>query len=255
MNFLNFKNKVVLITGSGSGIGKAAIIAFAERGAKVVINDISETKGKETLELVKQKGGTGIFIKADVSKESEAKKLIEETIKEFGKLDILVNNAAIVVSGKVENTSLEDFERTMDINVKGPFLLCKYAIPYMKKNGYGVIINMSSVAAIKGVLDRCVYSISKGAMYAFTKSLAIDYIKDNIRVNMICPGTTLSDGIIERTRSTQDPEATMKELIARQPMGRLGKVEEIASAILYAASDDAAFMTGSAIIIDGGATL
>jgi NAD(P)-dependent dehydrogenase (short-subunit alcohol dehydrogenase family) len=252
---MNFIGKSVLITGSGSGIGRASILLFAEKGAKVAINDISAEKGNETLALVKKAGGQGVFIQGDVSISEQAERIVKETVQAFGKLDILVNNAGIVLHGRIDNTSEQDFEKTIQVNVKGPFLLSKYAVLEMKKAGRGVIVNIASVAALKGTQNRCAYSISKGAIISLTKSIAIDFIKDNIRVNCICPGTTFTQGIAERTKATPDPDATMAELIARQPMGRLGKEEEIASAVLFAASDEAGFMTGSVINIDGGATL
>ncbi|WP_448521389.1 SDR family NAD(P)-dependent oxidoreductase [Pseudothermotoga sp.] len=251
---MNFEGKVVLITGAGSGIGRKAAIMFAERGAKVAVNDISVERGNETVEMIKKNGGVAIFVHGDVSKASEAEKIVKQTVHEFNRLDILVNNAGIVPSGKVEDLTEEDFERTMAINVKGPMFLAKYAVAEMKKVGGGVIVNVSSVAALKGIPNRCVYSVSKAALLGLTKSLAIDYVKDNIRVNAVCPGTTYSQGLAERVRASKDPDAVLAEMIARQPVGRLAKEEEIAFAILFAACDEAAFMTGSYIVIDGGAT-
>ncbi len=251
---MNFTGKVVLITGAGSGIGRKAAIMFAEKGAKVAVNDISKEKGNETVEMIKQSGGSAVFVYGDVSNSADAKKIVEETVKQFGRLDILVNNAGIVPSGKVEDATDEIFEKTMSINVKGPIMLSKYAVQEMKKQGGGVIVNVSSVAALKGIADRCVYSVSKAALLGLTKSMAIDYVKYNIRVNAVCPGTTYSQGLAERVQASADPQATLREMMARQPVGRLGKEEEIAFAILFAACDEAAFMTGSYIVIDGGAT-
>jgi NAD(P)-dependent dehydrogenase (short-subunit alcohol dehydrogenase family) len=199
---MNFEGKVVLITGAGSGIGRKAAIMFAERGAKVAVNDISAERGNETVEMIKKNGGVAIFVHGDVSKASEAEKIVKQTVNEFNRLDILVNNAGIVPSGKVEDLTEEDFERTMAINVKGPMFLAKYAVAEMKKVGGGVIVNVSSVAALKGIPNRCVYSVSKAALLGLTKSLAIDYVKDNIRVNAVCPGTTYSQGLAERVRAS-----------------------------------------------------
>jgi len=199
---MNFEGKVVLITGAGSGIGRKAAIMFAERGAKVAVNDISAERGNETVEMIKKNGGVAIFVHGDVSKASEAEKIVKQTVNEFNRLDILVNNAGIVPSGKVEDLTEEDFERTMAINVKGPMFLAKYAVTEMKKVGGGVIVNVSSVAALKGIPNRCVYSVSKAALLGLTKSLAIDYVKDNIRVNAVCPGTTYSQGLAERVRAS-----------------------------------------------------
>jgi NAD(P)-dependent dehydrogenase (short-subunit alcohol dehydrogenase family) len=199
---MNFEGKVVLITGAGSGIGRKAAIMFAERGAKVAVNDISAERGNETVEMIKENGGVAIFVHGDVSKASEAEKIVKQTVNEFNRLDILVNNAGIVPSEKVEDLTEEDFERTMAINVKGPMFLAKYAVAEMKKVGGGVIVNVSSVAALKGIPNRCVYSVSKAALLGLTKSLTIDYVKDNIRVNAVCPGTTYSQGLAERVRAS-----------------------------------------------------
>ncbi len=252
---MNFKNKVVLITGAGSGIGRKTAIMFTERGAKVGVNDISEEGGKETVEIIKSQGGEAVFILGDISIPSEAEKIIKEIVNAYGRLDILVNNAGIVLVGKVENTSEEDFEKTMRINVKGPFLLSKYAVQQMKKQGGGVIVNVSSEAGLKGIPDRFAYSVSKGALISLTKSIAIDYAKENIRANCVCPGTTYTQGLAERLKKLSNPDEVLKQMAERRPLGRLGREEEIAFAILFAACDEAAYMTGSIINIDGGALL
>lgn len=252
---MNFKDKVVLITGAGSGIGRKTAIMFAERGAKVAVNDISEERGKETVEMIKSNGGEAIFILGDISISSEAERIVKETIDTFGRLDILVNNAGIVLAGKVENTSEEDFDKTMAINVKGPFLLSKFAIQQMKKQGGGVIVNVSSEAGLKGIPDRFAYSVSKGALISLTKSIAIDYAKENIRANCVCPGTTYTQGLAERLKKLPNPDEVLRQMAERRPLGRLGREEEIAFAILFAACDEAAYMTGSIINIDGGALL
>ena len=181
--------------------------------------------------------------------------MVRETVRAFGKIDILVNVAGIVIGGRVDNMSEQDFMRTMDVNVKGTFLVCKYTVPEMKKRGGGVIVNVSSVAALKGIPDRSAYSASKGAVVALSKAMAADYIKDNIRVNIVCPGTTDTPSLEERMQAAPDPQAAKAVFIARQPMGRLGTPEEIAQAILFACCDEAAFLNGSVITIDGGATI
>lgn len=252
---MNFSDKVVLITGSGSGIGRATAVLFAKAGAKVVVNDLFPKRGEETLDLVKKAGAEGIFVQSDVSIAADAERMIQETIKAFGKIDILVNNAGIIVPGRVDNIAEEDIDKVLKINVKGVFLISKYAVLEMKKAGGGVIVNVASVAALKGIADRSAYSASKGAVLALTRAMAIDYIKDNIRVNCVCPGTTYTPALEERMQALPDPEAARAAFIARQPMGRLGKEEEIAHAIMFAACDEAAYMNGSIISIDGGALL
>ncbi|MCX7942117.1 MAG: SDR family oxidoreductase, partial [Dictyoglomaceae bacterium] len=228
---------------------------FAERGAKVAVNDVSEERGRETVEIIKNNGGEAIFIIGDISISSEAERVVKETVDALGRLDILVNNAGIVLAGKVDNTSEEDFDKTMAINVKGPFLLSKYAVQQMKRQGGGVIVNVSSEAGLKGIPDRFAYSVSKGALISLTKSIAMDYAKENIRANCVCPGTTYTQGLAERLKKLPNPDEVLKQMAERRPLGRLGREEEIAFAILFAACDEAAYMTGSIINIDGGALL
>lgn len=250
-----FAGKSVLITGAGSGIGRATALLFAKSGARVAINNVSLQKGNEVMELIKSIGAEACYAPGDISVAETARAVVEKTLTAFGKLDILVNNAGIVIGGRVDNTSEEDLDRTLRVNVRGTFLASKYAVQEMKKRGGGVIVNVASVAAIKGIPDRAAYSASKGALVSLTKAMAADYIKDNIRVNCVCPGTTFTEGLAERIKTSPDPEAALAEFVRRQPMGRLGKEEEIAHAILFAACDEAAFMTGSIITIDGGASI
>jgi len=250
---MNFQDKVVLITGAGSGIGRKAAIMFAERGAKVAVNDISLERGSETVTLIQSEGNEAVFVAGDVSK--EAQKIVEETVRVFGGLDILVNNAGVVPYGNVEETSEEDFEKTMAVNVKGPLLLSRYAVQEMKKRGGGVIVNVSSEAGLIGIPRRCVYSVSKAALLGLTRSLAVDYVDYGIRVNAVCPATTYSQGLAERIKASPNPDEMLQRMMARIPMKRLGKEEEIAFAILFAACDEASFMTGSVINIDGGSTM
>ncbi|MEW9033807.1 MAG: SDR family NAD(P)-dependent oxidoreductase [Planifilum fimeticola] len=251
---MNFQGKSVLITGAGKGIGRQAALLFAEKGAKVAVNSRSRS-GEETLEALKRAGAEGIFIQGDVSRRADAERMVSETVRAFGRLNILVNNAGIVLPGRVDDTSEEDFDRTMLVNVKGTFLVSKYAVMAMKKKGGGVIVHVGSVAALKGHVNRSAYSASKGAVVALTKAMAADHVKDNIRVNCVCPGTTHTPAIEEKIRTAPDPEAMRAMFVSRQPMGRLGTVEEIAHAILFACCDEAAFMTGSIIPIDGGMTM
>ncbi len=250
---MNFTGKVVLITGAGSGIGRKAALMFSERGARVAVNDICEQRGTETVQMIKQAGREAVFVGGDVAKDAE--RIVKKTVEVFGRIDILVNNAGIVPYGNIEETSEEDFAKTVEINVKGPFLLSKYAIEEMKKQKSGVIVNIASEAGQIGIPRRCVYSLSKAALLGLTRSLAVDYVDYGIRVNAICPGTTYSQGLAERVKASTDPEETMRRMISRIPMKRLGREEEIAFAILFAASDEASFMTGSFINIDGGSTM
>jgi len=250
-----FQGKVVLITGAGVGIGRAAAVRFAKEGAKVAVNSLTPTNGLETLRLLKEAGGDGIYIQGDVSRDADARRMVGEAVKAFGRIDVLVNNAGIVLPGKVDNTSEEDWDRTMAVNLKGAFLVSKHAIPEMRKSGGGAIVNTSSIVAIKGVKDRAAYAASKGGLSALTKAMAADYIGEKIRVNCVCPGTTYTPSLERRIQAFADPEKARADFIARQPMGRLGTDAEIAAAILFAASDEAAFMNGASISIDGGMSI
>ena len=250
---MGFEKKVVLITGAGAGIGEAAAEKYAAAGASVVVNSISKS-GERVEKALAAKGYKALFVQGDISREQDAKDIVEKTVAAFGALDILVNNAGIVAGGNVEEISLEDFEHTMRVNVTGTFLMCKYAMPYLRESR-GVIVNVSSVVAVKAVANRAAYSASKGAVLALSKAMAADYVKMGIRVNCICPGTVHTPSLDERIAASPDPEQAMKDFVARQPMGRLGKAEEIAQAILFASDEDASFLNGTNIVIDGSMTM
>ncbi|MHB1275538.1 MAG: SDR family NAD(P)-dependent oxidoreductase [Candidatus Humimicrobiaceae bacterium] len=251
---MRFTDKVVLITGAGTGIGRGTAVMFAKEGAKVAINSLTIKNGEETLSMV-NKYSQGIYIQGDVSISSQAENIVKKTVGKFNQLDILVNNAGIVIPGRVDNTSEESWDKTININLKGIFLISKYAVLQMKKQGYGTIVNISSVAGIKGIKDRAAYGASKGAVVALTKAMATDYIKENIRINCICPGTIYTNSLQDRINTFDDTEKAMQDFLNRQPLGRFGEVEEIASAILYVASEDASFMQGSVLVIDGGMSI
>lgn len=251
---MRFTDKVVLITGAGAGIGRETAVMFAREGAKVAVNSLTKKNGDKTLTLVREYS-RGIFAQGDVSLSADAKNIVKKTLEEFGQLDILVNNAGIVIPGRVDNTSEESWDKTINVNLKGVFLVSKYCVLQMKKQGYGTIVNISSVAGVKGIMDRAAYGASKGAVVALTKAMAADYIKENIRINCICPGTTYTESLQDRLNAFDDAEKATKDFINRQSLGRFGKTQEIASAILYVASEDAAFMQGSILTIDGGMTI
>jgi len=252
---MRFQDKVVLITGAGVGIGRAAAVRFGREGAQVAVNSLTPTNGQETLRLLQEAGGRGVYIQGDVSRTADARRMVEETVKAFGRLNILVNNAGIIIPGSLDNFSEEDWDRTMAVNLKGVFLVSKYAIPEMRKNGGGVIVHNASVMAFKGVKDRAAYSASKGGVWALTKAMAADYLSENIRVNCVCPGTTETPSLERRIQAFPDPWKARADFIARQPTGRMGRDEEIAAAILFAASDEVAFMNGATITIDGGTSI
>lgn len=252
---MRFQGKVVLVTGAGVGIGRATAIAFAREGADVVVNSLTPANGEATAGLAKAAGARTIYVQGDVSRAGDAERMVRETVRAFGRLDVLVNNAGTVLPGRVDNTSEDDWDRTMAVNLKGPFLVSKSAIAEMRKTGGGVIVNTSSVVAIKGVKDRAAYTASKGGLWALTKAMAADYLPDKIRVNCVCPGTIETPSLQRRIQAFTDPVKARADFIARQPMGRLGRDDEIAAAILFAASDETGFMNGATITIDGGMSM
>lgn len=255
---MDFTNKVVLVTGAGAGIGRATALLFAKQGAKIAVNALApdeKQSGTVTAEMIKENGGEAVFIPGDVSKAESAENIVKAAVEAFGRIDILINNAGVVIPGRVDNTPEEAFDITMLVNVKGTFLMSKYVVPEMQKQGGGVIVNTGSVAALKGHVDRSAYCASKGAVVALSRAMAADYVKDHIRVNCVCPGTTYTPAIEEKIRTAADPAAMEATFVERQPMGRLGRVEEIAQAIVFAACEEAGYMTGSVIVIDGGMTM
>ncbi|MBD3255925.1 MAG: glucose 1-dehydrogenase [Candidatus Lokiarchaeota archaeon] len=249
---MNLNNKVAIVTGSGAGIGEATAKLFANQGAKVCCNSVSAS-AKRVVEGIKLEGGNAIFVQADVSIEDQAKRIVEETIKAFGKIDILFNNAGIVVGGAIDTTSTEDWDRVMAVNVRGIYLVSKYSVPYLKKTN-GVIINNSSSVAFKGVENRAAYTASKGAVLSMTRAMAMDYLKDNIRVNAICPGTTESPSLEARIKDRGgNYEEVKQKYTERQRLGRLGKPEEIAQGVLFLTTNE--FCTGVSLLVDGGMTM
>ena len=249
---MTFQDKTVIVTGSGAGIGRAAAVLFGQEGANVVVNATRKETGEETLKLVEETGAKAIFVQADVSKEEDCEKIIAETLKAFGRIDVLVNNAGVVLGGTIDDTTLEDYERTMDVNVKGTLMMMQKAVKVMKAQGGGSIVNTASIAGTRGLRNRLAYCASKAAVIGLTKAAAADLVRDNIRVNAVSPGTTLTPSLEDRINQAPDPEKMKQEFFDRQPIGRLGYPEEIARAILFAADERAGFMDGVNIQIDGG---
>lgn len=247
---LSLKNKTTIITGGGSGIGKAASILFAKQDATVHIIELNEEHAEKTIAVIKKNGGSAYYHICDVSDQQQ----VSKTFKTIGKIDILINNAGISHIGKADTTSENDFERIFNVNVKGIYNCLHEAIPVMQANGAGVILNMCSVAAQTGIAERFAYSMSKGAVYAMTLSVAKDYLKDNIRCNSISPGrvhTPFVDDFLQKNYPGKEKE--MYDALAKtQPIGRMGTPEEVANLILYLCSDEASFITGSDYPIDGG---
>lgn len=242
-----------MVTGSGAGIGRASALAFAENGAAVVVNSVSESAAKVCKEI-RAAGGDALFVQADVATAEGAEKLIREAVTQYGRIDVLANIAGIVPEGSIEQCSEEEWDKAMTVNVKSVFLTCRAALPALRATR-GVVVNITSTVAIKGVTNRAVYSATKGAVLSLSKSMAAEYVSEGIRVNCVCPGTVLTPSLRGRINRTGDPETTMKNYISRQPMGRLGKPEEIAQAVLFAADPAVTFMTGANLVVDGAMTL
>lgn len=253
---MRMQGKSALITGASVGIGHHTALAFAREGAKVAVNSQS-TRGQAVAdEINKTHGeGTAIFLQGKVEDPADAKRMIDESIKAFGKLDVLVNNAGIVLPGSVDAMSIDDWDATMAVNCRGVFLMSKFAAIHMLETGGGSIVHNASVCGVKGLKDRAAYSASKGAVVALTKAMAADYVDKGIRVNCVNPGTTLTPSLQDRINAFDDPAAAKEMFISRQPMKRLGESEEIANAILFLASDEASFITGAILNVDGGLTI
>lgn len=239
-------NKVAIVTGAGSGIGRGIALAFAREGAKVSVVDINRAGAEETVAEIRAKGGEAIVIQADVSICSEIERMVDETVQELGALDILVNNAGIDIPGPITVIEEEDFERLIAVNLKSVYFGCKKAILHMLDHGGGTILNISSLAAVCGTTGLSLYSAAKAGIVGLTKSLAIEYAVPKIRVNAICPGW------IRTGMSAEYLEGMEDWVVDNTPMGRVGSPEDIAPTAVYLASDDSRFMTGQAIVVDGG---
>ena len=245
---MKLEGKVAIVTGAGVGIGEATAHLFASEGASVVCNDINET-ASEVVDRIQSMGRESIFVRGDVSDSRDAELIVDKAVKKYGRLDILVNNAGIVLPGRVDNMSVENWDRTMEVNVRGPYLLSRFAIPHLREV-QGTIIHVASAVALMGAKNRAAYTASKGALVSLTRAMAVDYMEDKIRVNCICPGTTDTPSLKERLAKLPDPEAARKQFIERQPLRRFGRSEEIAEGILYLVQ--AEFCTGTCLSVDGG---
>jgi len=254
---MRLKDKVAIVTGATSGIGRAAAVLFAQEGAKVVSVGRREALGQEVVEGIKAAGGEAIFVKADVSKVDDIKSMVHRTVQTYGRIDILFNNAGILPDAAkkgVTDLSEEVWDEVMDINVKGIYLTSKYAIPEMIKAGGGAIVNTSSTVGHIAMKNRSVYTTSKGAVTLLTKSMALDYAPYNIRVNCVCPALVETEIATEFLKMARKDEKVWGEIMSKLPLGRVGTPEDVAYAALFLASDESSWITGSSLMVDGGYT-
>jgi meso-butanediol dehydrogenase/(S,S)-butanediol dehydrogenase/diacetyl reductase len=251
---MRLANKVAIVTGAGSGMGRAAALLFAREGAKVVVADYDRKAGEETVRLVDREGGEATFVPVDVSKAIDAERMVKTTLDTYGTLNILVNNAGIYGQGDVVDTTMEEWQRILGVNLTGVFLCSKYSVPAMIESGGGAIVNVASEAGIVGIENQVSYNVSKGGVVALTKSMALDFASHNIRVNCLCPGRTLTPLVEKVIAEAADPESMRRVLSEDRPLKRMGTPEEIAAGILFLVSDECTYATGSTLVIDGGYT-
>ena len=246
---MKLAGKVAFVTGFGSGLGQAIAMVFAKEGAAVAGTSTTEAKGRETVALIERGGGKTLFRRGDVSDSKQMKELIDETAKRFGGLDIVVNSAGVRTNGSITEITEEQWDRTIGVNLKGVFVVSRLAIPHMIQRGGGVILNIGARSGIAGQAGRAAYCASKGGMITLTEAMAMDYAREKIRVNCICPGPTRTPMV-----DTSTPEK-LARYNTRVPVGRIGEPEDIARAALYLASDDASMVTAAILPVDGGMRL
>jgi NAD(P)-dependent dehydrogenase (short-subunit alcohol dehydrogenase family) len=250
---MRLKDKVALITGAGSGIGRQAALLFSREGAAVLVVDVNDTGGNETVDMVKQAGGRAAYCRADVSKAGDCQNMVAQAEKAYGKLNVLFNNAGIMHPKDDDAVSTDEavWDQTLDINAKGVFLGCKYGIPALRRAGGGSVINTASfVARLGAATPQIAYTASKGAVLSMTRELAVIHARQNIRVNALSPGPLKTELLM----SFLNTEAKKQRRLVHVPMGRFGEAEEIAKAALFLASDDSSYMTGTEFLVDGGLT-
>ena len=247
------EGKVALITGAGGGIGRESALLFAREGAKVVVVDLTEKTGKQTVKLVKAAGGEAVFVAADVSRADDCERMVKTAEKKFGRLDILFNNAGIMHHSDDNAVTTEEsiWDLTMNINARGVFLGCKYGIPALRRAGGGSIINTASFVALMGAATpQVAYTASKGAVLAMTRELAVIHARENIRVNSLCPGPLRTELLMSYLNTDEKKQRRLVHI----PMGRFGEASEIAQAALFLASAETSFITGTDFVVDGGIT-
>jgi NAD(P)-dependent dehydrogenase (short-subunit alcohol dehydrogenase family) len=251
---MRLADKVALITGGTSGMGRATAVLFAQEGARVAITGRNEARGREVVAEIEQAVGTAIFVRSDVRFAEDCRRAVEDTLQAFGRLDILFNNAGVLYANTVLDCTEEEWDLTLDTNLKGTYLMSKFALPTMIAQGSGVIINNASGWGLVGGDAAAAYCASKGGVVLLTKAMAIDHGRQGIRVNCICPGDVDTPMLPEDAQRRGMEWEEYLASAANRPMGRIGKPEEIAKAVLFLASDDSSFVTGAVLAVDGGGT-
>lgn len=254
---MRFEGKTAVVTGAATGIGEAVALAFGREGANVVVVDVNQDEAEGTLAAITAGGGTGIAVIADVSKASDCEKIASEAVSAFGRIDYLVASAGIQTYGTVVDTDEDTWDRTLSVNLKGIYLAAKYCVPEMIKGGGGAIVNVASVQGLMSQPNVAAYAASKGAVIAMTRTMALDHAKDNIRVNSLCPGS-IDTPLLRFAAdmiSPDDPAGAIVEWGKLHPLGRVGQPSEMAEVVLFLVSDAASFMTGAAVVADGGLTI
>jgi NAD(P)-dependent dehydrogenase (short-subunit alcohol dehydrogenase family) len=247
--------KVAIITGSGSGIGRASALLFAKEGAEIVVVDINERDAAQTADDVNKAGGSALALHGDVSSQSSCVRIVAETIEAYGKVDILFNNAGVSSFKPLMETTQDEIDHVFDTNVKSVFFLSQATIPHMKRQGNGSIINNASITGIVGAPGMAAYATSKGAIITLTRTMALEHAEDGIRVNCICAGSVDTPMLRKSLHRAKDPEYARLQNIKRHPLGRLGTPEDVAYFALFLASDESTFVTGGTHVVDGGALI